>query len=68
MAITVTNKNIPLIHRKEPQFMTPVPVNTVAGSFIITDIKEDDNVVMYVQSATVQYLYHNDEDGWSQVV
>lgn len=68
MALTVTNKNIPLIHRKEPQFMTPVPVNTAAGSFIITDIKEDDNVVMYVQSATTQYLYHNDEDAWIQII
>lgn len=67
MAITVTNKNIPLIHRKEPQFMTPAPSNTAAGSFIITDIKEDDNIVMYVQSATVQYLYHNDEDAWIQI-
>ena len=68
MAISVINKNIPVIHRKEPQFMSPAPVNTAAGSFIITDVKEDDNVVMYVQSATVQYLYHNDEDGWVQVL
>ena len=67
MAISITNKNIPLLHRKEPQFMSPAPLNTAAGSFIITDIKEDDNIVMYVQSATVQYLYHNDEDAWVQI-
>lgn len=67
MAITITNKNVPLIHKKEPQFMTPAPVNTAAGSFIITDVKEDDNIIMFVVSATVHYLYHNDEDGWVQI-
>jgi hypothetical protein len=67
MAITITNKNVPLIHKKEPQFMSPAPLNTANGSFIITDIKEDDNIVMYVQSATAHYLYYNDEDGWVQI-
>lgn len=67
MAISITNKNVPLIHKKEPQFMSPAPLNTAAGSFVITSLKEDDNIVMYVQSATAQYLYHNDEDGWVQI-
>ena len=62
MAISITNKNVALIHKKEPQFMTPAPANTAAGSFIITDIKENDNIIMYVVNATVHYLYHNDED------
>lgn len=67
MATSITNKNVPLIHRKEPQFMSPAPANTAAGSFIITSLKEDDNIVLYVLSATAQYLYHNDEDGWVQI-
>lgn len=67
MAVTITNKNVRLIHKKEPQFMTSAPVNTSTGSFIITDIKEDDTIVMFVSSATTQYLYHNDEDGWVQI-
>ena len=67
MAISITNKNVPLIHKKEPQFMTPAPVNTAAGTFIITDVKESDNLTMFVVSSTVQYLYHNDEDGWVQI-
>lgn len=67
MAISITNKNVALIHKKEPQFMTPAPANTAAGSFIITDIKENDNIIMYVVNATVHYLYHNDEDGWVQI-
>ena len=67
MAITITNKNVPLINKKEPQFMTPAPSNTSAGAFMISDVKEDDNIVMYVASASVQYLYHNDKDGWVQI-
>jgi hypothetical protein len=67
MAITITNKNVKLINRKEPQFMTPAPANTTAGSFVITDIKEDDNTVLFVVSSILHYLYLNDEDGWVQV-
>ena len=67
MAITITNKNVKLINRKEPQFMSPAPFNTAAGSFIVTDIKEDDNLVLYMVNATVHYMYHNDEDGWVQI-
>jgi hypothetical protein len=67
MAITITNKNVKLINRKEPQFMTPAPANTTAGSFVITDIKEDDNTVLFVASSILHYLYLNDEDGWVQV-
>ena len=67
MAISITNKNVPLIHKKEPQFMSPAPANTAAGSFIITDVKESGNLCLYVVSATVHYLYHNDEDGWVQI-
>lgn len=64
---TVTNNNIPLIHRKEWQMMTPAPTASVAGAFMVTDSKERDNLGLYVVSATVQYLYHHDEDAWVQI-
>lgn len=67
MAISITNKNVPLIHKKEPQFMTPAPTNTATGSFVITDIKESGNLCLFVVSSTVHYLYYNDEDGWVQI-
>lgn len=67
MAITITNKNVALVNKKEPQFMSPAPSITAAGSFMITDGIEEGNIAMYVNSATVQYLYHNDEDGWVQI-
>ena len=67
MAISITNKNVPLIHKKEPQFMTQAPASTTTGSFVITSLKKDDNIVMYVQSSTVHFLYNNNEDGWVQI-
>ncbi len=64
---TVSNLNIPLVHRKEWQMMTPAPTASVAGAFVVTDSKEEDNLAIYVASATAQYLYHHDEDAWVQI-
>ena len=47
--------------------MTPAPVNTAAGTFVVTDTTEEDNIAFFMASATVHYLYHNDEDGWVQI-
>lgn len=65
--MAVTNKNVALLHRKEWQMMTPAPVNSAAGSFIISPQSGNFNIAMYVVSATVQYLYHHNEDAWVQV-
>lgn len=67
MATSITNQNLPLIHRKEFQMMTPAPVNSAAGSFIVTDQDEVDNLTLYMVNATTHYLYHHDEDAWIQV-
>jgi hypothetical protein len=64
---TATNLNIPLIHRKEWQMMTPAPITTAAGAFVITDVKELDNLALFMSSATVHYLYHHDEDAFVQI-
>ena len=64
---TVSNQNIALVHRKEWQMMTPAPAASVAGSFVIVDSKEEDNLALYVVNATVHYLYHHDEDAWVQI-
>jgi hypothetical protein len=63
----ITNKNVALVHRKEWQMMTPCPVATAAGSFTIIDSKEVDNLLLFVSSNSVQYLYHHDEDAWVQI-
>lgn len=65
--MTVTNQNIPTVHRKEWQFMTPAPTASVAGAFVVVDTNETKNLGLYVASATLQYLYHHDEDAWLQI-
>ena len=65
--MAITNNNIALIHRKEWQFMTPSPTVSAAGAFVVTDVKERDNTALFVYSATVQYLYHHDEDAFVTV-
>ena len=65
--MTITNRAVPLLHRKEWQMMTPAPVATVAGSFVIHDGADLDNLALLVASATTHYLYHHDEDAWVQI-
>lgn len=62
-----TQNNVPLLHRKEWQMMTPAPVTTAAAMFVINDPRSVENEAMYVTSATVQYLYHHDEDSFTQI-
>ena len=65
--MTITNRAVPLLHRKEWQMMTPAPVATAAGSFVIHDVDDTDNLALLVASATTHYLYHHDEDAWVQI-
>lgn len=65
MAVTQNNKA--LLHRKEWQSMTPAPAATAAAQFVIAADSGNSNIAMLVASATVQHLYHHDEDAWSQI-
>jgi len=47
--------------------MTPAPVTTAAAMFVVNGAEDLANEAMYVSSATVQYLYHHDEDGFTQI-
>lgn len=62
-----TNNNVPLLHRKEWQTMTPVFTATAAGSFVMNDNNNLKRYAMYVASATVHYLYDHENDDWIQV-
>mgnify|MGYP000887119578 FL=1 len=33
--MAITNQNVPTLHRKEFQMMTPAPAATAAGAFVI---------------------------------
>lgn len=56
-----------LLHRKEWQMMTPAPVSTGAGVFIIKDPAGVRRTSLLVASATLQYIYDVDEDAWVQI-
>ncbi len=62
-----TNNNMPILDRKEWQMMTPTPTASVAAAFISAWVENIMNDKLYVVSATVQYLYHVDEDAFVQV-
>lgn len=64
---TVTNQNIPLVHRKEWQMMTPAPFTTATGSFVVTDVNENRPNALYVASSTAHYLYNHNEDAYVQI-
>ena len=65
--MTITNRAGPLLHRKEWQMMTPAPVATAAGAFVVHDGADLDNLALLVASATIHHLYHHDEDAWVQI-
>ena len=65
--MTITNRAVPLLHRKEWQMMTPAPVATAAGAFVVHDGADLDNLALLVASATIHHLYHHDEDAWVQI-
>ena len=62
-----TQNNVPILHRKEWQMMTPAPVTTAAGMFVISPGSGNQDKALYVTSATVQHLYYHSQDGFSQV-
>jgi hypothetical protein len=65
--MAITNKNLPLLHRKEFQMMTPAPAATVAGAFVVAPDSGNFNNALYVRSATEHYLYNHDEDAFMQI-
>lgn len=65
--MTITQRNTPLLHRKEWQTMTPAPAATAAGAFVIAPDSGNFNNALYVLSATAHYLYNHDEDAFMQI-
>ena len=61
------NNNIPNLHRKEFQMMTPAPVAAAAAMFVVCPGSSNPNLAMYVTSNTVQYLYDHNQDGFTQI-
>lgn len=65
--MAVTNKNQPVLHRKEFQMMTPAPVATAAGMFVVAPNSGNFDDVLLVASATAHYLYSHNDDAYVQI-
>ena len=57
-----TQNNVPTLNRKEWQTMGVLPAASAIGTLAIFGKNGANNVAMLLQSATLQYLYHHDED------
>lgn len=68
MAYTETQNNLPLLHRKEWQTMTPAITATAGNMFVVNDNANVERFAFYMNSATVHYLYDHEQDDWIQVV
>ena len=62
-----TQNNIPVLHRKEFQMMTPAPNTTATGSFVISAGSGNQDKAMYVVSSTTQHFYSHPQDGFTQI-
>ena len=63
----ITQRNTPLLHRKEWQMMTPTPTASLAGALFIVDQLGQANVAMYWTALASHWLYHHDEDAYTQI-
>jgi len=57
-----TQSNTPTLNRKEWQTMGVLPAASAIGTLAIFSKNGANNIAMLLQSATLQYLYHHDED------
>ncbi len=64
--MAITNRLVAPLDRKTWEFMTPAPVTTAAGMFMIQG-DEVKRIAMLVASGTAQYLYYADQDAWEQI-
>lgn len=57
-----TQNNRALLHKKEWQTMGVLPAASAIGTIAVFGKNGANNIAMLLQSATLQYLYHHDED------
>ncbi len=62
-----TNKNTPVLHRKEFQLMTPPPLAAINAAFVVEDKSSLNDCALYFVSQTVHYLYSHKSDSFFQI-
>lgn len=63
----ITQRNTPLLHRKEWQLMSNAPANSGAGTIHIVDQLGNFNISLLSTATTTHWLYHHDEDSYTQI-
>jgi hypothetical protein len=63
----ITQRNLPILHRKEWQMMSSLPVTPANGALIIADQMGQADVALFVSSNASQWLYTHSQDGYSQI-
>ena len=64
--MATTNGNRKILDTKRWEYMNPSPVTTAAGTLVVNS-RHVKPQALYVNSATVAYLYAAQEDGYTQV-
>ena len=65
MPVTVNLRRF--LHRKSPEFCTPLPLNTIAGGFITSDktgVLPGHDATYYIGGMSVVWNYSPDQDAW----
>jgi len=65
--MAITNNNRATLNRKEWQMMTPAPVASAAGMFIVAPASGNFDDCLLVQTAAIHYLYSHQQDGFMQI-
>ena len=63
----ITQRNLPILHRKEWQMLSPLPATPANGALIIADPMGQADAALFVLSGTNQWLYTHTQDGYSQI-
>jgi hypothetical protein len=67
--MAITNNLKKLIHRKSPEYLAPLALNTAAGTTLVGDKRNlNPNSVIYaIINSTSVHRYDGDEDSWLQL-
>lgn len=65
--MAIVNNNRAVLNRKEWQMMTPSPIASAAGMFMVSPDSGNFDDAFLMQSATVHYLYSHSQDAFTQL-
>jgi len=63
----ITQRNIPVLHRKEWQMMTVLPAASVSGTLFIADPMGLADTALYITNSTTHWLYSHSQDSYVQI-